>query len=66
MKKDSGRVVGIAVRNSDNVYILENENQCYLSMVDESWLWNRRLGHLNFDNLVKISKKEDVRDYPKL
>ena len=34
-------------------------------MVDETWLWKRRMGHLNFDNLVKISKKEDVRDLPK-
>ena len=65
-KNDSGRVVGISIRNSNNVYFLENENQCYLSMVDESSLWNRRLGHLNFDNLVKISKKEDVRDLPKI
>ena len=54
------------IRNSNNVYILENENQCYLSMVDESWLWHRRLGHLNFDNLVRISKKETVRDLPKI
>ena len=61
-----GRFVGITIRNSNNVYILENENQCYLHMVDESWLWHRRLGHLNFDNLVKISKKEDVRDLPKI
>ena len=35
-------------------------------MVDESWLWNGRLGHLDFDNLVKISKKEVVRDFPKI
>ena len=35
-------------------------------MVDESWLLNRSLGHLNFDNLVKISKKEAVRDLPKI
>ena len=34
-------------------------------MVNESWLWHRRLGHLNFDNLVKISK-EVVRDLPKI
>ena len=56
----------MAIRNSNNVYILENEFQCYLSMVDESWLWHRRLGHLNFDNLVRISKKEAVRDFPKI
>ena len=48
IKKDPRRIVGIAIRNSNIVYILENENQCYLSMVDESWLWHRRLGHLNF------------------
>ena len=35
-------------------------------MVDETWLWHRRLGHLNFDDLVKISKKEVVRDFPKI
>ena len=35
-------------------------------MVDESWLWHRRMGHLNFDNLVKISKKEAIRDLPKI
>ena len=35
-------------------------------MVDKSWLWNMRLGHLNFDNLVKISKKEVVIDLPKI
>ena len=56
-KKEWGRIVGIDVRNSNNVYILENENQCQLSMVDESWLWHRIMGHLNFDNIVKLSKK---------
>ena len=56
-KKDLGRIVGTVVIISNNVYIIENENQCHLSMVDEIWLWNRRMGHLNFDNLVKVSKK---------
>ena len=53
------------MRNTNNVYVLENENQGYLSMLDESWLWHRRLEHLIFDNLVKISMKEVVRDLPK-
>ena len=35
-------------------------------MVDESWLWNIRIGHLSFHNLVKTSKKEVVRDFPKI
>ena len=34
--KKSGKIVGIAMRNSNNVYILENENQRYLSMIDET------------------------------
>ena len=35
-------------------------------MVDESWLWHRRLGHLSFDNISKIRTKEAVRDIPKI
>ena len=35
-------------------------------MVDEIWLWHKRMGHLNFDNIVKISKNEVVRDFPKI
>ena len=65
-KKDSGIVFGTTIRNSNNVYILENENQCDLIMIDEGGLWHKRMGHLNFDNLVKISKKETVRDLPKI
>ena len=64
--KKSGKVVGIAMRNTNNVYILENENQGYLSMVDEIWLWHKRLGHLSFDNISKISTKEAVIDLPKI
>ena len=54
------------MRNTNNVYILENENQGYLSMVDESWLWHRRLGHLIFENLAKITMKEAVKNIPKI
>jgi len=35
-------------------------------MTDDSWLWHRRLGHINFDNLVKISKLGAVRNLPKI
>ena len=54
------------MRTSSNVYILENEEQCNMSQIDESMLWNRRMGHPKFDNLVKISKKEAVRNLPKI
>ena len=39
-RKDSGKLVGTVVRTPRNVYILENEEQCYMSQIDESLLWN--------------------------
>jgi len=56
------------VRTSDNVYILNKiqEDKCYLSQPDESWLWHKRLGHTSFDNLINISKINAVQDIPKL
>lgn len=35
-----------------------------LGQVDESWLWHKILGHINFDNLVAVSKKGCVRNIP--
>ena len=34
--------------------------------MDESWLWHRRLGHINFDNLVKVGNLGAVRNIPKI
>jgi hypothetical protein len=36
-----------------------------MSQIDESWLWNGRMGHLIFDNLIKASKNGVVKDIPK-
>jgi hypothetical protein len=33
---------------------------------DDVWLWHKRLCHLNFDNLVSISKMKRVGGLPKL
>ena len=38
--------------------------KCFLGNEDESWLWHRRMGHRHFDNLVKVSKREAVREIP--
>lgn len=37
-----------------------------MGQIDESWLWNKRMGHIIFDNLVKVRKKKLVRDIPKI
>ena len=64
----SGELVAKGVRTPNNIYILNKvqENKCYLSQIDESWLWHKRLGHTSFDNLINISKIKAVRDIPKL
>ena len=37
-----------------------------MNLVNESWLWHRRLGHINFDNLVKVSNLEVVINLPNI
>lgn len=63
----SGKLLAKGVRTPDNFYVLNKiqENKCYLSQADESWLWHKRLGHTSFDNLVNISKIKAVQDIPR-
>ena len=50
-----------------NIYQLKGvANQCLISQVNESWLWHQRMGHVNFDNLVKLSSKEIAREIPRI
>ena len=39
---------------------------CYLGKEDESWLWHGRMGHIHYDNLVKINKKQVVIEMPNI
>jgi hypothetical protein len=63
-----GNLVAVAPRTSSNVYILniDEGEKCFLSQVDESWIWHRILGHLIFDNLIKNNEKGAVRDLRKV
>jgi hypothetical protein len=56
-------VVATNVRTSSNIYVLSEigNEKCYLGKEDEFWLCHRRMGHINFDNLVKFSRKKAVR-----
>jgi hypothetical protein len=52
------------MRTTNNIYILNDigkERRC-LGKENETWLWHKIMGHVNFDNLVKISRKEAVRE----
>jgi hypothetical protein len=47
----TNQLVDTATRTPNNIYILdEKDENCYLGHEDESWLWHKRLGHINFDN----------------
>jgi hypothetical protein len=61
-------LIATAARTSSNIYVLSeigNEKHC-LEKDDEIWLWHRRMGHIHFDNLVKVNKKEAVREMPQI
>jgi len=67
-RANSGRLVAVGTRTSGNLYTLtETSNgSCLLGKEDEDWLWHKRLGHISFDNLVKICSKRAVRDIPSI
>jgi hypothetical protein len=62
-KEGSRKLVGTATRTSNNIYVLSEigNEKCCLGKQDEICLWHRRMGHMHFDNLVKVSKTEAVR-----
>lgn len=37
-----------------------------MSQIDENLLWHRRMGYINFDNLVKVSNKGAMRSMAKI
>jgi hypothetical protein len=55
---NTGELIAKGVRTENNVYVLkEDKEKCHLRKLDESWLWHRRLGHLNFDHIVKLNNE---------
>ena len=67
-KEGSGKLAGTTVRTSNNLYVLREigNEKCCLGKEDESWIWHRRMGHMHFDNLVKVNKREAVREMPQI
>ena len=63
-KEGSNRLVTTSTRTPNNIYILNDigKESCCLEKEDESWIWHKRMGHINFNNLVNIRKKEVVRE----
>jgi hypothetical protein len=67
-KEGSGKLVAIAARTLSNIYVLSEirNEKCCLGKEDESWLWHKRMGHMHFDNLVKVKKIEVVKEMPQI
>ncbi|GJV07917.1 retrovirus-related pol polyprotein from transposon TNT 1-94 [Tanacetum coccineum] len=65
-------IVLIAPRRND-VYVLDMSSlspngACFFAKASESinWLWNKRLSHLNFKNINKLTKQNKVLGLPSL
>ena len=43
-----------------------NDAPCLVIEFDDVWLWNKRLCHVNFDNLININNMRKVRGFPML
>jgi hypothetical protein len=55
-------------KTSSNIYVLSeigNEKYC-LGKEDEIWLWHRRMDHIHFGNLFKVSKREAFKEMPQI
>jgi transposase InsO family protein len=67
-KEGLAKLVATAARTSSNIYVLSEigNEKCCLGKEDESWIWHKRIGHMHFDNLVKVSKREAVREMPQI
>lgn len=37
-----------------------------MSQRNECWLWHKRMGHVNFDSMIKISNFKAMRDLLKI
>jgi hypothetical protein len=68
MKEGLGKLVATMIRTSNNIYVLNEIGKeiCFLGKENEIWLSHIRIGHMNFDNLVKINRKESVKEIRKI
>lgn len=57
-------MVAIIIRTRSNIYILNEtgKEKCCMGKEYESWILHRILGHIQYGNIMNISKKEIVRN----
>jgi hypothetical protein len=60
--------VATTIRTPNNIYVLNEigkERYC-LGKKNKSYLWHKRMGHMNFDNIFKIIRKEAIKEMPEI
>ncbi|GLJ42624.1 hypothetical protein SUGI_0883450 [Cryptomeria japonica] len=62
IKGKNGELMATGMKTKGNLFQLNaNISACLMAKFDDSWIWHRRLYHVNFDNIVKASKIKAVR-----
>lgn len=57
------KLIGIDEQTRGNLFYLDPIiSTCLFYKVEYVWLWHKRLYHVDFDNMVKVSRKKKVRD----
>jgi hypothetical protein len=61
-------LIATTARNSSNIYVLSEigNEKCCIGKEAEGWLCHRRMGHIKFDNLVKVIRKEAFSEIPQI
>ncbi|KAI3767017.1 hypothetical protein L2E82_17098 [Cichorium intybus] len=71
---NAAKEVVLSAKQHEDIYILDmfsadqSLKRCFFSRAQShiNWLWHKRLSHLNFKNISKISKGQLVRGLPKM
>lgn len=62
-----GLEIASKTQTNGNIFHLNfSEKACLISQIDKSWLWHKRMCHVNFDCIVNISSIPVTRDFPKI
>nr|GEZ86501.1 Gag-Pol polyprotein [Tanacetum cinerariifolium] len=72
--RDTDGVELIKGSHGSNLYtisvedVMKSSSICFLSKAskNKSWLWHRRLNHLNFSTIIDLAKKDLVRGLPRV
>ena len=63
----SGNLIGKGDQSRSNLFYLDIEDTtCLIEKFDDVWLWNKRLCHVNIDNLISVSNMKRFRGVLKL